>query len=101
MLAMSYPDAALYLNNARCLRGLTDAQKQRVIGPFTDEQVAAFNKRFFPTRLKYTRRLEVFDRLYSIDIPDNSEDFKAFVPETPPGNLKLIFLNPTHVFHLF
>ena len=86
MLSMSYPDAALYLSHARCLRGLTPAQKQRVIGPFTPEQVTAFRDRFHPTRMKYTRRLEVFDRLYSIEVPDNSEDFMAFVPETPPGN---------------
>ncbi|CBY12589.1 unnamed protein product [Oikopleura dioica] len=85
MLSMSYPDAALYLNHARCLRGLTAAQKQRVIGPFTPEQVSAFRARFHPLRLKYTRRLEVFDRLYSIEIPDNGEDFKAFVPNTPPA----------------
>ncbi|CBY14297.1 unnamed protein product [Oikopleura dioica] len=86
LLCMSYPDAALYMHHARCLRGLTPAQKQRVIGPFTESQKAAFRERFHPTRLKYTRRLEIFDRLYSIEVPDTSPDFKDFLPpHTPPA----------------
>ncbi|CBY36696.1 unnamed protein product [Oikopleura dioica] len=82
-LAMAYPDASLYLHSARCLQGLTPAQRQRVIGPFTPEERSAYNLRFNPSRMEYTRRLETFDRLYSINVPDTSPDFDP-VP-TPPA----------------
>ncbi|CBY13337.1 unnamed protein product [Oikopleura dioica] len=82
-LAMAYPEASLYLQSARCLRGLTSAQRQRVIGPFTSAQREAYNARFNPTRMEYTRRLETYDRLYSINVPDTSADFDS-IP-TPPA----------------
>jgi len=73
------------MRSARCLRGLTEDQVQRVIGPFSSEQRAAYKARFHPERLEYTRRIEDYDRLYEIIVPDTSADFEPIVP-LPPGN---------------
>ena len=81
---MTYPATKMYLRSARCLRGLTEDQIKRVIGPFSQEQLAAFNAKFNPGRLEYTRRIEDFDRLYEICVPDTSADFEPIIP-LPPG----------------
>jgi len=76
-----------FLAHASCLQGLTSAQKRAVIGPFTPEERAKFNQRFNPGQLQNSKKLAVFDALYQLEVPDNSEDFKEFVCQDPlpPG----------------
>ncbi|CBY15099.1 unnamed protein product [Oikopleura dioica] len=81
-LAMSEPKPG-FLAHASCLHGLTSTQKRAVIGPFTPEEREKFNQRFNPGQLQISKRLAVFDALYQLDVPDNSEDFKEFVCQDP------------------
>jgi hypothetical protein len=79
-----------YLGNARCLRDLSPEQKAKVIGPFSSEERAKFNRRFHPTQLEHSVTIEAYERLYNIQVPDTSEDFPRTEP-LPPGEELLIF----------
>lgn len=92
---LAHQQPSPFYKHARCLDGLSPTQVRRIIGPFSPEEITAFQRRFFPTRAD-RERLDARTRLANLVIPDTSQDFHPLI-DPSPGN-KIIFLSLLRLF---
>ncbi|CBY32456.1 unnamed protein product [Oikopleura dioica] len=79
---LAHQQPSPFYKHARCLDGLSPTQVRRIIGPFSPEEITAFQRRFFPTRAD-RERLDARTRLANLVIPDTSQDFHPLIDPSP------------------